>query len=616
MDTESRIRRFMPIQRLSQPLQDRAVALANLHVCERGEVVYAQGASDDRVHYLVAGSVELIWHGKPVRTLSATNKAALQPLDPPGRKRYTVRAPHGATIAWFRRVALDRLVEQHESRLEAGEFEVAEIATERSSDWMIRMLQSELFTVLPATNIQKIFARMEQIALKADDVVVRQGSVGDYYYVIEKGYCEVSRTIAAGRGQIHLADLGPGTAFGEEALISGQPRNASVTMLSDGLLMRLGRDDFVELIQNEVLHPVSLEQALGEIDGGAVWLDIRYPEDHARQALGGSENIPLSMLRLQSNRLRKDFRYVVCGDDAEQCAIAAFLLGERGFRVVYLESGIAAALERYPELAAREADAAPTVVYLATERSDPHEDAPVNDRPDEPGMEEPDHDSPLDSTITRIAGLYTHEEAQREMNAAVPAEHYADTATGQALADIIGELGEQHDDLGGHDHPAAVAPPEAAAVAPDAHQGPPAADGIAAVFAEMEQRLRAELEQAVEQRRAGIEADYQAKLQRMRELTNEEIRQREAAIRRQVDSEYRDKEQLLRSYYKKLIALANNIARQKAQLQETRRQFDRKLTSANRLYREVEEMRELLSDHIDYLDQQQIAEIPRLSLTL
>lgn len=99
MDTESRIRRFVPIQRLSQALQDQAIALATIETYRDGEVVYAQGASDDRVHYLLAGSIQLIWHNKTTRTLAASNMASLRALDPPGRKRYTVRCTDSVTIA-------------------------------------------------------------------------------------------------------------------------------------------------------------------------------------------------------------------------------------------------------------------------------------------------------------------------------------------------------------------------------------------------------------------------------------------------------------------------------------------------------------------------------------
>ena len=98
----------------------------------------------------------------------------------------------------------------------------------------------------------------------------------------------------------------------------------------------------------------------------------------------------------------------------------------------------------------------------------------------------------------------------------------------------------------------------------------------------------------------------------MHELNNEELRQKEIQIRDRYVAQYSEKEQLVRTYYKKLIALANKISRQKAQLQEAKKQFESKLASANQLYREVEEMRNLLSDQIVYMEEQALEDIPQL----
>ena len=623
MDFESQIRRLAPIHRLPQALQDKAVALAEIRTFERGHTVYQQGDGDLNVHYLLARTVELIWHDKVTRRLSAAHKVALRPLDPPGRKRYTVRATDSATAATFKRIALDRLIEQSETFAAEAGLKVSEIATARSSDWMIRMLQSELFSVLPATNIQKIFARMEQIALAADDVVVRQGELGQHYYVIEKGYCEVSRRIASDRGQIHHADLGPGTAFGEEALISNKPRNATVTMLSDGLLMRLEKADFDELILSHVLCEIDFDAACARINEGAVWLDIRYPEEHAEIAFTPSENIPVNMLRLQSNRLRKDLRYIVCGNDVDQAAIAAFLLGERGFMVEHLDTSVAQIIDQHPTLATRSATdvkpaAAPAVVVTF-----PGAEMTRNELSDNNPTYGHNDNGPLENTITKIASLYTHEEAKRDMNDTTPTDQFAETATGQALADIIDELSEHHDSLAEPasdkdattemDHNEQTSLHDGAYAG---HEQDVLRDGISLVMREMEDKLRHQVARAIEARTSDLEADYRSKLERMRELTNQEIDQKEARLSRELDSEFTEKEQLLRSYYKKLIALANKISKQKAKLQDAKKQFEIKLKSANQLYREVEEMRELLANHIGYLDQEAIEEIPKLSISL
>lgn len=617
MDADAHIRAFIPLQRLPRHLQDQAVSQAEVRHYERGTLIYAQGFEDDLVYYLLSGTVELIYHGKINRILSAINKAALRALDSSGRKRYSVRAVDAARVVVLPAGLLDRLVTEAEAEgmTDSEELEVAEIATARSSNWMIRMLQSELFSTLPATSIQRVFARMEQLELKADEVVVQQGSPGDYYYVIERGYCEVSRAIVGGRGQIHLADLGPGSAFGEEALIANAPRNATVTMLSDGRLMRLPKRDFDDLILSHVLEPLDYEAAAARVADGAVWLDVRYPEEHANGGFAGSENIPVNMLRLQSNRLRKDFRYVVCADAVDQAAIGAFLLAERGFAVAHLGEPIAAVAARLPEalvvLPQADATQATVIHFPGAEMTLPSADPnSLAGRPIDP----------LENTLNKIAGLSTYAEAERAMHDTTPVETFADTATGRSLAEIIESLEDEHDSLA----PSAPAPTPTTYVAPaaemdrddlaatGARERAPR-DAIGQLMAEMEGRLRGEIAKAVENQTTLAAIEYQTRLARMREDNEQELARREAQIRETYASEYGAKEQLLRGYYKKLIGLANKISRQKAQLQEAKKQFEAKLASANQLYREVEEMRKLLSDQISFMDDPAFANLPQIA---
>ena len=90
--------------------------------------------------------------------------------------------------------------------------------------------------------------------VRAGEVVVREGESGDRYFVIETGRCEVERTV--GGAHIKLAQLKPGDGFGEEALVSGAKRNATVTMLTDGALLELAKTDFDELLKQPLLQPV------------------------------------------------------------------------------------------------------------------------------------------------------------------------------------------------------------------------------------------------------------------------------------------------------------------------------------------------------------------------
>ena len=69
--------------------------------------------------------------------------------------------------------------------------------------------------------------------MKAGQAVIRQGDPGDYYYVMREGRANVSRKAESGK-VVMLGELGAGQGFGEEALLAGAPRNATVVMLTPG----------------------------------------------------------------------------------------------------------------------------------------------------------------------------------------------------------------------------------------------------------------------------------------------------------------------------------------------------------------------------------------------
>ncbi|MCP4043453.1 MAG: cyclic nucleotide-binding domain-containing protein, partial [Gammaproteobacteria bacterium] len=170
--------------------------------------------------------------------------------------------------------------------------------------------------------------------------VIRQGEPGDYYYIIQSGRCEVTRRTSAASQDIKLAELSAGDSFGEEALLSDKPRNATITMLTSGNLMRLTKQAFDELIKRPALNGVSYEQAQQMAAKGAIWLDVRFPDEHKDLVISKSENIPLYVLRMEIGRLPQDKSYIVFCDSGTRSSVGAFLLTQRGFDVYYLEGGI------------------------------------------------------------------------------------------------------------------------------------------------------------------------------------------------------------------------------------------------------------------------------------
>ena len=129
-------------------------------------------------------------------------------------------------------------------------------------------------------------------------------------------------------------------AFGEEALVSGAKRNASVIMETEGSLMRLASKDFEELLKEPMLNSVSRKEAEELVEEGAKYLDVRLEEESTNNGLPGSINIPLFMLRLEADSLDKSLSYVVYCDTGRKSSAAAFLLSERGFETHVLNGGL------------------------------------------------------------------------------------------------------------------------------------------------------------------------------------------------------------------------------------------------------------------------------------
>jgi CRP-like cAMP-binding protein len=99
-----------------------------------------------------------------------------------------------------------------------------------------------MFHPLPLPAVEQLARGLEPVTVAADQVVFRQGDVGDRYYVIESGEADV-----VGDGRV-VATLGPGEGFGEIALLRRTRRTATVVARSELQLQALGSDRFLPVV--------------------------------------------------------------------------------------------------------------------------------------------------------------------------------------------------------------------------------------------------------------------------------------------------------------------------------------------------------------------------------
>lgn len=113
----------------------------------------------------------------------------------------------------------------------------------RSNDPKIELLaRVPLFDRLGKRELQRVGELADVLDVKAGRVLMREGETGLEAMVLVSGAASVER------GGEQVIELGPGAVIGEMALLSSRPRNATVTVTSDGQILVLGRREFQALL--------------------------------------------------------------------------------------------------------------------------------------------------------------------------------------------------------------------------------------------------------------------------------------------------------------------------------------------------------------------------------
>ena len=113
----------------------------------------------------------------------------------------------------------------------------------RRDDNSALLAQVPLFSACSKKELQQLARKAEDRTVGAGTVLVREGEMGDAFYVIVSGQAEVDRS-----GDI-VATIGPGSFFGDLALLDKAPRNATVTAKTDMELIVLGQREFSAMLE-------------------------------------------------------------------------------------------------------------------------------------------------------------------------------------------------------------------------------------------------------------------------------------------------------------------------------------------------------------------------------
>ncbi len=337
------LRSLEPLSALAPDQLRELARLSRRETLEAGTCLFREGECDGESVYLLRGSLELSRSGSTVRKLlQGGSEEARHPVADEKPRRYTATAATPAEVVYIDKELLDTLITWGQISAPEEEVVMCEdgIITINKGDWLKTMIKSPTFRNLPPAHIETLLTRLEPVVVKAGDVIIRQGDAGDYFYMIDQGVAMVTRNPDDDEDSIEMAELNAGDTFGEAALISDNPRNATVSMMSDGILLRLSKEDFLQLLKQPTLRWQSFESACEAVARGARWIDVRLPAEYRRGHLPGALNIPMRDLHRQARDLDPAVPYICYCQTGRRSSAAAFVLAQYGLQASVLENGL------------------------------------------------------------------------------------------------------------------------------------------------------------------------------------------------------------------------------------------------------------------------------------
>ena len=127
----------------------------------------------------------------------------------------------------------------------------------------IELREIPLFSEMDEQEVADIRAIMQEMKFRPGQIIIREGEMGDLFYVITEGHAEILIRDADG-AELVLHEAGPGDFFGELSMLTNEPRSARIRAVDSVTTLALERDDFFEFFRT---HPHAAIDVMVELGG-------------------------------------------------------------------------------------------------------------------------------------------------------------------------------------------------------------------------------------------------------------------------------------------------------------------------------------------------------------
>ncbi len=338
--TSTDLKKYKYFSSLSEgALESLSAKLVELTIPARTDII-KEGSAGDHFYFIKTGRLEVTKttkSGQEAKLAIITSGQGFGEMSLlTGSTRFcSVRSVTSATLYRLSKSDFEKIATQETSFKNM----LLKKAAEYSEYNKIKMLQP--FALLEPDKMAALMSRMIEKTYSLGEDIIVQGEKGDFYYVIKSGRVAVLQKKKGEQEVKQVALLGEGDAFGEEALIRDDPRNATCRAVEETTVYALDKVDFAQVIQSSFLDNIFIEDLSTDnyLDKYVI-IDARIAKEFEEEHIKGAINIPPEIIRKKYHELDKTKSYITYCTNDSRGMVAAFLLKNHGFNAKCLRGGV------------------------------------------------------------------------------------------------------------------------------------------------------------------------------------------------------------------------------------------------------------------------------------
>ena len=338
--TESRIlkhcQNLVPLKSLSDVYLQKLLTRAQLKKMHVGQRLFELDVCDGKHIYVLAGSVDLQFSSGLLTTVQAGDVQACFPLANEQPRNCRAIAATECILLQLDSRWLDHCLAWSQVLALITPLMTQRLSLDAASSSLLKLMANDVFNNVPAANAMDAINNLQARKVSAGELLCEQGKAASCAYFVIKGQAQVLRSRDG--APVFNATLHADSCFAAETLKESINYNASLTMLSDGVVITLDREAFTLLQLQQSLAYVDFARLAASKDEFLL-IDVRTREEYLQGHLPNALSVSLAELSDTLPCLPTDKKAVFYCSTRKRAAAAYRFAQQQGRDVSILPCG-------------------------------------------------------------------------------------------------------------------------------------------------------------------------------------------------------------------------------------------------------------------------------------